>query len=196
VQEQIGRITGFVEEMLAETRASTQAKSPLQLNQVLKQILLFLEQHLARHRVKVEAILASDLPEIEANAHQLQQVFLNLLNNACDAMPEGGTVRLTTSAERGPGDQQFVTVSVADTGVGIPVDRQAHIFEPFFTTKDLRRGTGLGLSITARIVREHNGSIRLSSAPEAGTTFTIRFPAVSQQRTASGQVEKERRPLA
>lgn len=193
VQEQIGRITGFVEEMLAETRASTQARSPLQLNRVLKQILLFLEQHLARHQVNVEASLAADLPEIEANAHQLQQVFLNLLNNACDAMPGGGTVRLATSTERGPGDQQLVTVSVADTGVGIPEDRQAHIFEPFFTTKDLRRGTGLGLSITARIVREHMGSIELSSVPGSGTTFTIRFPAVSQQRTASGQVEEERR---
>lgn len=194
VQDQIGRITGFVEELLAETRASAQAKSPLQLNQVLKQILLFLEQHLARHRVNIEADLGADLPEIEANAHQLQQVFLNLLNNACDAMPEGGTIRLATRAERGPGDEQFVTVLVSDTGVGIPEDRQAHIFEPFFTTKDLKRGTGLGLSIAARIVREHKGSIELSSVPGGGTTFTIRFPAVSLQAMASGQREAERRP--
>ncbi len=195
VQDQIGRITGFVEDMLAETRASAQARSPLQLNQVLKQILLFLEQHLAGHKVHVEADLAADLPEIEANAHQLQQVFLNLLNNACDAMPGGGTVRLTTRAERSPGDRQSVVVSVADTGVGIPEDRQAHIFEPFFTTKDLRRGTGLGLSITARIVREHEGSIELKSAPGAGTTFTVRFPAVSRQPIETGQNEAERQSL-
>jgi two-component system NtrC family sensor kinase len=192
VQEQIGRITGFVEELLSETRASVQAKSPLQLNRVLKQILLFFEQHLARHQVKVETDLAGDLPEIDANAHQLQQVFLNLLNNACDAMPGGGTVRLATRAARGQDGRQSVTVSVADTGTGIPEDRQAHLFEPFFTTKDLRRGTGLGLSIAARIVREHEGSIEVKSTHGLGTTFTIRFPASPTTPSASSRSEAER----
>ncbi len=195
VQDQIARITGFVEELLAETRASTQAKSPLQLNRVLKQILLFLEQHLARHQVNVESELAADLPEIEANAHQLQQVFLNLLNNACDAMPGGGTVRLATRAEHGPDGRQFAVASISDTGAGIPEEKQAHIFEPFFTTKDLRHGTGLGLSITARIVREHKGSIELRSVPGGGTTFTIRFPSAFLQAGASGQLEVERQRL-
>jgi signal transduction histidine kinase len=151
--------------------------SPLQANQVLKRILLFLEDHLARCRVSVETSLSPELPEIEANAHQLQQVFLNLINNACDAMPEGGTIRLETRLEREPCREDVVVVSVSDTGIGIPQERQAHIFEPFFTTKNLRQGTGLGLSIAARIVREHKGTIELKSAPGAGTTFVIRFPA-------------------
>jgi two-component system NtrC family sensor kinase len=194
VQEQIGRITGFVEELLSETRASVQAKFPLQLNRVLKQILLFFEQHLARHQVRVETDLAGDLPEIDANAHQLQQVFLNLLNNACDAMPGGGTVHLATRAVPGQDGRQFIAVSVADTGTGIPEDKQAHLFEPFFTTKDLRRGTGLGLSIAARIVREHEGSIEVKSAPGVGTTFEIRFPVSSTTPSASGQSGAERQP--
>jgi signal transduction histidine kinase len=185
IQEQLNRITGFVEELLTETRASIQAMSPLQVNQVLKQILLFLEHHLARCRVSVEADLSPELPEIVANAHQLQQVFLNLMNNACDAMPEGGAIRLETRLEREPAGEEVVVVSVSDTGIGIPPERQAHIFEPFFTTKDLKQGTGLGLSIAARIVREHKGTIELKSAPGAGTTFAIRFPAAVPSSVAS-----------
>jgi hypothetical protein len=104
------------------------------------------------------------------------------LNNACDAMPNGGTVVIETSDYSDP-NGEYVVVSIADTGTGIAEDKQAHIFEPFFTTKELRRGTGLGLSIAAIIVRQHQGSIELQSAPGEGTKFTIRFRisgAVSQ----------------
>jgi signal transduction histidine kinase len=107
------------------------------------------------------------------------------MNNACDAMPEGGAIRLETRLEREPAGEEVVVVSVSDTGIGIPPERQAHIFEPFFTTKDLKQGTGLGLSIAARIVREHKGTIELKSAPGAGTTFAIRFPAAVPSSVAS-----------
>jgi two-component system, NtrC family, sensor kinase len=174
IQEQVSRITGFVEELLSETRASVQARSPVQLNQLLQQLLLFLEQHLARQQVKVGTHFSPDLPEIEGNPQQLQQVFLNLLNNACDAMPDGGTVLVETNSYS---DQtgRFVVASVKDNGTGIAEEKQGQIFEPFFSTKDLHRGTGLGLSIAAKIIRQHQGTIELHSAPGAGTTFTIRF---------------------
>ncbi len=174
VQDQVNRITGFVEELLSETRASMQPPSPIQLNQILQQLLLFLEHHLARCRVTVETHLSPDLPEIEANPQQLQQVFLNLLNNACDAMPKGGTIVVETSSCSDP-DGRYVVASVADNGTGIAEEKQSHIFEPFFTTKDLRRGTGLGLSIAAKIIRQHHGTIELHSVPGAGAKFTIRF---------------------
>ena len=177
IQDQVKRITVFVEELLSETRASSQARSAVQLNRLLQQLLLFLGQHLGRHQVRVESRFNPDLPEIDANPQQLQQVFLNLLNNACDAMPRGGTVRVETMVEVTPDGRPFVIVSIADNGIGIPEEKQGRIFEPFFTTKDLRRGTGLGLSIAATIIREHNGTIDLRSAPEMGATFTIRFPA-------------------
>ncbi len=186
IQEQVSRITGFVEELLSETRASMQARSPVQLNQILQQLMLFLEQHLARQLVKVETRFSPDLPEIEANPQQLQQVFLNLLNNASDAMPNGGTVVVETYSCSDPGGN-YVVVTVKDSGTGISKEKQGQIFEPFFTTKDFRRGTGLGLSIAAKIIRQHEGTIELDSAPGAGTTFTIRFrvpsplSAVSQE---------------
>jgi len=177
MKEQMNRITGFVEELLSETRAAAQVFTSVQLNDILKQLLLFLGQHLERHQIRLETLLQPDLPEIEANAQQLQQVFLNLLNNAADAMPNGGTVRVETRVEKDKQGEELVAVSVSDNGIGIAQDEQKRIFEPFFSTKDLRHGTGLGLSIAARIVRQHEGTIELSSEPGMGTTFTIRFPA-------------------
>jgi signal transduction histidine kinase len=174
IQDQVNRITGFVEELLSETRSAMQTRSPVQLNHILQQLLLFLEQHLARCRVKVETRFSQHLPEIEANPQQLQQVFLNLLNNACDAMPNGGTVIVETSSES-DASGKYVVASVADDGTGISEEKQEHIFEPFFSTKDLHRGTGLGLSIAAKIIRQHEGTIQLDSARGAGAKFTIRF---------------------
>jgi two-component system, NtrC family, sensor kinase len=176
IQGQLIRITGFVEQMLAKTRPSKQACSAVQIEQLLRQILLFLEQHLERKNVRVEANFSPRLPVIEASPQQLQQVFINLFNNACDAMPGGGVIRIGAFAEvdfRG----EFVVVSVADNGTGIPEEKQARIFEPYFTTKDLGRGAGLGLSIAANIIRQHNGTIELQSKEGSGTKFIIRFPA-------------------
>jgi signal transduction histidine kinase len=175
IRDQVSRITGFVEELLSESRASMRERSNVQLNEILQQLLLFLEQHLERCKVTIETHLSPDLPEIEANPQQLQQVFLNLLNNACDAMPGGGKVVVGTSAvldESGA----HVLATVADTGMGIPEEKLGHIFEPFFSTKDLNRGTGLGLSIAAKIIRQHGGTIELHSVPGSGTEFTVRFP--------------------
>ncbi len=174
IQEQVNRITGFVEELLAETRLSAAAREPVQINRLLQQLLLFLEQHLGKCHVEIETHFSPDVPDLEANAQQLQQVFLNLLNNACDAMPAGGTVRVET-ATQDDGNGRFIVVSVADNGIGIPEEKQERIFEPFFTTKELRHGTGLGLSIAAKIIRQHYGTIELESAPGKGAKFTVRF---------------------
>ncbi len=178
IQEQMSRITGFVEDLLSETRAAAQALGRVQLNDILRQLLLFLAQHLERHGIRIETRFQPDLPEIEANAQQLQQVFLNLLNNAADAMPNGGTAVVETRVDTDADGRELVAVAVSDNGIGIPAEAQKRIFEPFFSTKDLRRGTGLGLSIAARIVRQHAGTIDLESEPGIGTTFTIRFPAL------------------
>ena len=183
VQDQVNRITGFVEDLLSETRASVQARSAVPLNRLLEQLLLFLDQHLRKCQINVRTSFSPDLPDIEANPQQLQQVFLNLFNNACDAMPQGGTVRVSTSLESSSAGMACVIVTVSDDGVGIPLEKQEHIFEPYFTTKELRRGTGLGLSIAANIIREHEGTISLQSEPQRGTTFTIRFPVPVQPAT-------------
>jgi two-component system, NtrC family, sensor kinase len=178
IQEQISRITGYVEELLSATRAAVQVRTDVQLNEVLERLLLFLEQHLARRRVRVLKELGPNLPAVLADADQLQQVFLNLVNNACDAMPDGGELTLTTALEPGDQGRSFVVARVSDTGTGIPIEKQERIFEPFFTTKEFSGGTGLGLSVTARIVRQHGGDVSFTSRPSGGTTFVVRLPAL------------------
>ena len=112
---------------------------------------------------------------------KLQQVFLNLLLNARDAMPSGGWLTIATRVE---GDEAVAEVS--DTGTGIPRRTSRRIYDPFFTTKAIGQGTGLGLSITYGIVREHDGSIQCESAPGQGTRFTLRFrPAQPDAQVAA-----------
>ncbi len=184
IQAQISRITGFVEELLSETRAAAQPFSELQVNDILHQVLLFMAQHLERHGIRLETSFQHDLPAIEGHPQQLQQVFLNLINNAVDAMPAGGTIKVETRFDGSSPGSPHVLASFADSGVGISAEEQKRIFEPFFSTKDLRHGTGLGLSITARIVRQHEGTVELESEPGRGATFTIRLPIGPHHKNA------------
>lgn len=136
-------------------------------------------------------------PLIKGVASELREVFVNLILNAVHAMPEGGTLRFTTYTTQADAtrdtnaDNDVVGVKVADSGVGMEPDVQARIFEPLFTTKG-EDGTGLGLSATYSIVQEHNGTIRVDSAPGEGTTFTLLFP--SADRTASDASADADRP--
>jgi two-component system, NtrC family, sensor kinase len=177
VQQQLSRITWYVEELLSETRAPAQSRAAVQVNDLLRKLLLFLEHHLGRRGVSIVTDFAGGLPALDANSQELQQVFLNLLNNAGDAMPKGGTVVVTTRLEEGPdASQRQIAIGVSDNGTGIPAEKQARIFEPFFSTKALKQGTGLGLTIAAKIIRQHHGKIEVRSAPGQGTTVTVRLP--------------------
>ena len=111
-----------------------------------------------------------------ADEGQMKQVFLNLLLNAVDAMPQGGYLRLVT---RNIPDHKIMVV-VSDTGVGIPQEKVSQIFEPFFTTKQSGAGVGLGLAVVQGIIRDHNGSISVNSVLGQGTTFIIKLPAFKQ----------------
>jgi two-component system NtrC family sensor kinase len=116
----------------------------------------------------------AEIPDIVCYPQQLNQVFLNLLVNAAQAIEKQGNVVVSTWC-----DTDFVYVSIADTGKGMPDEVRLHVFEPFFTTKEAGKGTGLGLSISADIVRKHGGDISVTSEPGAGSTFTVRLPVKS-----------------
>jgi len=122
-------------------------------------------------RISLNTQLSPGLPAVYGNAGKLQQVFMNLIMNARDAMPRGGELTLATESEN-----STIHVEVADSGVGIPADHLSKIFDPFFTTKATSRGTGLGLAVTYGIIREHSGKIGVESAPGRGTTFRLEFP--------------------
>jgi two-component system NtrC family sensor kinase len=180
VDSEIERIAAIVKRMRDFYRPARRAMEPTDLHGVLAGVLELSSKQLQHGDVTVERHWATDLPIVQANPDHLRQVFLNLVLNALDAMPEGGRLRIATGpAEmRGEGDQrqQAVRVVFSDTGVGMSQEAQARLFEPFFTTKP--HGTGLGLSIIYQIIQAHSGQIEVESQEGEGTTFTILLPAV------------------
>ena len=125
----------------------------------------------------METSFADACPFVHADADQMSQVLINLVMNAIHAMPEGGILRATLAPmpERG-----MVTLTIADTGHGMPQDVIAKIFDPFFTTKEFGKGTGLGLTVVRGIIEEHSGTIQVKSEPGVGTEFTICLPIHSE----------------
>jgi signal transduction histidine kinase len=138
-------------------------------------------------RIHYSADIPDDLPRVMVDAQQIQQVFLNLLLNAVDAMPDGGKLSVQASVSKSslqglirknlsnePADLRYVEILISDSGVGIPPDKLETVFNPFFSTKP--NGLGLGLSIVYRIIEEHSGDIRVTSRPSKGTQFRIYLP--------------------
>jgi signal transduction histidine kinase len=123
-------------------------------------------------QVHLHEELQPDLPLINGDTNQLQQVLLNLALNGCEAMPEGGTLTVQTRVS----DDRYVRLDVSDTGEGIPPERLDQIFEPFFTTKSASKGTGLGLSVTYGIIEQHQGHIDVHSTIGRGSTFSVYLP--------------------
>jgi hypothetical protein len=126
--------------------------------------------------------LSAEAPLVQGIEYKLQQVFLNLLLNARDAMPKGGWLSIVTR-----GGDQTATVEIGDTGSGIPAEQLSRIYDPFFTTKEIGKGTGLGLSITYGIVQEHGGNITCDSSLGQGTRFTLTLPLAASRPVAAPQ---------
>ncbi len=164
------RCKTIVNDLLNFSRQNEVMAQETDLNQLLAEIAQEAEMQDLYQQVEIVTNLEPQLPHIQADPLQLRQVFLNLMSNAAEAMPQGGTLTLTT--RKGP-SAGFVTVEVEDTGVGISEENLKKIFTPFFTTKPIGRGTGLGLAITYGIVKMHQGQIGMQSQLGKGTRFTI-----------------------
>jgi two-component system NtrC family sensor kinase len=167
------RASEIINSLLKFSRVSGSERNELDLNRVIRETLSLVEPMLRTARIAVNAQLAKDLPLVYGNAGKLQQVFMNLIINARDAMPRGGDLTLVTESEN-----STVAVEVSDSGVGIPPEHLRKIFDPFFTTKTTSRGTGLGLAVSYGIIHEHSGAIRVESVVGRGTTFRLEFPSV------------------
>jgi len=147
------------------------------LNELVREITALSRERARFANVRIEASLASGLPNIEASPSELQQVLLNLINNAIDAMEkEGGDLIVSTRLD---GDN--VLLSVEDSGMGIPKANLARLFDPFFTTKPVGKGTGLGLSIIYGIINKMGGEITVNSTVDVGTAFNIRIPQMKEE---------------
>ncbi len=168
------RVRRIVQDLKSFSRVDQAEEALANLNECLETTI-----NIAWNELKYIATLErqfGEIPEVVCNPQQLNQVFLNLLVNAAQAMDKQGSITVKTWAEPG-----WVCVSIVDNGKGMAEDVRAKVFEPFFTTKPAGKGTGLGLSISADIIRKHHGEISVASEPDKGTTFTVRLPVEKAQ---------------
>jgi len=174
------RLSELLRKMLSFSRPDQEEKQAVDLNTVVDEILLLHEKQLQENDIKIKTSFAGELPPIMASKNQLRQVFLNLVANARDAMPDGGTLSVKTHS-----DKTNVKIEIGDTGVGIKEEHLKRIFDSFFTTKDSIKGVGLGLSVCYGFIKDLGGDIQARSAVGAGTTFTITLPIleVSLEKT-------------
>lgn len=185
IESQLDRVSETLHTMLASTGQPTPQVQPLDVNSLLSNLVQLTSPGMSLGNVQVHTNLQQDLPLVLADGNQLQQVFLNLLTNALEAMPTGGELFVETAVEAAHGSllarphvqpMGCVVVRVRDTGHGIPDEHLDKIFDLFFTTKDAAQGTGIGLAVCAHIVQAHGGSITVQSQVGKGSTFTVRFP--------------------
>ncbi|NQT29814.1 MAG: PAS domain-containing protein [Candidatus Saganbacteria bacterium] len=178
ILKELMRCTDVTQGLLSFSReTSKRTIEALNINECIESVFFVLKYKLKISKIKLIKRFAKKLPRVMGDANQLQQVFLNLVLNAIDAMPKGGHLYIRTSAE----NKKFVRATVADTGIGISAEDLLHVFEPFYTTKEPGRGVGLGLSISYGIIKDHAGEIQIKSQfaknhKRGNTTFTIKLP--------------------
>jgi PAS domain S-box-containing protein len=176
LKAEIRRLQGVVENVVRVSRPTALNLEPLNLNNLLSHVVALVDYEARQHKVDIRVELDPTLPAIPGDDTQLSQVFLNLLLNGLQAMPDGGTLFVTSGARREAPASLYGRVS--DTGHGIAPGHLNRLFDPYFTTRG--GGTGLGLAIAYRIVRDHGGTIEVASTQGAGTTMTVRLPLAPQ----------------
>ncbi|MCI5128917.1 MAG: two-component sensor histidine kinase, partial [Candidatus Electrothrix sp. AUS3] len=169
IVDETTRLDGIVREFLDFARPKAPTKSSGSLNHLVRRLALFMEVEFKNKDINLVEELEPELPECPLDGDQMYQVLLNIVFNAIHAMPEGGTLTVRTSAGK-----KEISLTITDTGTGMPQEKLKQIFTPFFTDKN--RGTGLGLAITKNIVEQHGGEIRVESEEGVGTTFIIALP--------------------
>ncbi len=180
IEDQVTRMTKIINNLRTFARQSKFEHAEVDINQPIDDALMLLGEQLRSHNIKVKRDLTPDLPKVYADANQLEQVFLNLISNAKDAMDVMGSGTLVIhSTASANGD--FVEVYVSDTGTGMDRSMINDIFNPFFTTKDVGKGTGLGLSISLGIIEDHCGKIEVSSTQSKGTVFRVALPKMQSK---------------
>ena len=176
IEKEALRARAIVRDLLGYARQTDSAMEQTRINEALESVLPLIRRRAEAQHVSITANFDPSVPPILGDVNQLKQVFINILNNAIDAMPTGGVVEVSTREVRGNGTGPQVEIAFQDGGVGIPEDKLERIFDPFFTTKEDGKGTGLGLPISKRIVERHGGSISVKSVVGAGTRFTVALP--------------------
>ncbi|HEX3203252.1 MAG TPA: ATP-binding protein [Nitrospiraceae bacterium] len=171
--QQVRKATAIISHLRTFGRAAPVSQEPVYLNDVIKQATSLIHEQLRLHQIDIQLNLDPSNPIVRGSPIQLEQVFINLLTNARDAIVDAPVKAIRIRSEV---KHDAVEVTVQDSGPGIPAGLEQRIFDPFFSTKDVGAGTGLGLSITYGILKDHHGSISVASQPGEGARFTMQFP--------------------
>lgn len=186
MKTELERTTRIIKNLLDFSRQSESNIRPLDLNSVVEAALQLVEHQISLENIRLEKKLDPLLPHVLADFDKIQQVLINIVLNATQAMPDGGTLTITTSVARGiaigNSNKNAVRIDITDTGVGIPKENLDKLFTPFFTTKEKGKGVGLGLPVVHGIVEQHKGKIVVKSELNAGTTFTIYLEVMDGKR--------------
>jgi len=182
INGEIEKIDGILTRFLSFVKQKDMNPAPVHIGTLIEHVLDLASFDLRSQGITVHRDIPEHLPPVRADGALLEQVFLNLLLNAIEAMPGGGEIKITGRTKNG-----FVEVMIWDRGKGIPPDIKARVFEPFFTTKS--NGTGLGLTIAYNIIKEHSGRLFFESDEDNGTVFTVRLPGLTDQQGAIGVEE-------
>ena len=188
VENETDRCSHIVSSLLAFSRKSPPSFGPVNVEELLQRSIALSQHKLKLQNIELDSRIDSGLPDVEGDFNQLQQCVINLVFNAIDAMPEGGTLTLSGSYQQA---QNRVLIVVNDTGQGIAPDDLPHIFEPFFTTKKEGYGVGLGLSTLYGIIQRHDGAVDVQSHSGQGTTFTLQLPVNAEKMPANRQKDQD-----
>jgi two-component system NtrC family sensor kinase len=172
------RLAEMLRKMLSFSKPEEEERQPADINNLLDEILLLHEKQLREHSIRISSFFEGSLSTVYASKNQLRQVFLNMISNARDAMPDGGTLTVKTRS-----DGENVQVEISDTGMGIRKENLSKIFDTFFTTKDSVKDVGLGLSVCYGFIKDHGGDIKVESEWGSGTTFKIIIPKHKEDTT-------------
>jgi signal transduction histidine kinase len=179
IEESIGRVTDLVHAVKSYAYEGKGQRQTIDVNNSIHATLVILGHKLREKEIVLEKDFTADLPPLQSECSGLNQIWTNLLDNAIDAVPQRGRIRVRTWAEKATDSNHSETelcISIADNGTGIPLESQPQIFDPFYTTKPMGVGTGIGLGIVQRIVEQYRGTIRFASEP-GHTEFVVRLPA-------------------
>ena len=179
VVKETSRCKDIVKGLLEFARPKEPEMTLISINEIVERSLAIMERQALFQNITIEKKYASDMPKIVADSAQLQQVFMNIILNAAEAMDGNGVLTLSTSLNR---DKTQIEVNFSDTGHGIKEEDKKRLFEPFFSTKEVGEGTGLGLSISYSIIQKHRGTIEVQSQPGKGSTFTVKLPIKKEMK--------------
>jgi signal transduction histidine kinase len=188
MKDAVFRASKITKDMLTFSRESTLVHEEVDLAGIIDETFSFVDHIFSLKQIRIARNLRPGLPKVSVDPNQMKQVFINLLTNAAEAMPEGGTITVSAVSARDVQNREIIRVRILDTGHGITAEDHQRVFDPFYTTRKKSGGTGLGLSVVKGIIEKHSGDIKIESQSGGGTRVTIELPcAVSEPRQEAAE---------